>query len=153
VLFTLIHIIKPMEIDASTYPSRAFIRFTAQNQLLADLTGKPITAMIQRQTGENYVQQVMPTNGDSLDELCSEDADASSENTVSESATLDEALFEEIAKTSFSPNRYPELYQSCGTRRAAAAIEIQVANEIVAIYKEIKKQQQNPIVQNLNSLL
>lgn len=149
-----------MKIDASTYPSRAFIRFTAQNQLLADLTGRPITTVIQRHVGESYVQPVLPTNrADKTDQLASLGEPASqniaegSKNTVSEPETLDEALFEEIARTSFSPNRYPELYQSCGTRRAAAAIEIQVANEIVAIYQQIKKQQRNPMVQNLNGLL
>ncbi len=173
-----------MEIDASTYPSRAFIRFTAQNQLMADLTGRPITAMVQRLGGESYVQQVMPEDqpktlhpddsnlgfslGMSVNPVESNGSYGDSQvhaqtpldppgsevpHNGSETEILDEALFEEIAKTSFSPNRYPELYQSCGTRRAAAAIEAQVAKEIVATYKQIKQKQQCPIVQGLNGLL
>jgi hypothetical protein len=174
-----------MEIDVSTYPSRAFIRFTAQNQLIADLTGQPVHAMVQRLGGESYTQQVMPGNqpnminpansdlGLDLDISINHQSSAhdlngdiqaseqhspaelisQADDRAFEEAILDETLFDEIAKTSFNPNRYPELYQSCGTRRAAAAIEAQVAAEIVAIYQQIKQQQQCSIVRGLNSLL
>jgi hypothetical protein len=67
--------------------------------------------------------------------------------------SLDEALFEEIARVTFSDNRHPELYQSCGTRRAAANVEASIAAEIVSTYKEITQKQQCPIVQKLNDLL
>lgn len=175
-----------MEIDPTTYPSRSFIRFTAQNQLVADLTGRPITVMVKRLGGESYTQQVTPVDqpdsdkadtpdlgfrfglslnmsqaedplsGDSQEPSPppnAEDLAAVPTSETGEHPVLDEALFEEVAKITFSSNRYPELYQSCGTRRAAQAIEVQVANEIVAAYKQIKQKQDCPIVKRLNGLL
>mgnify|MGYP006266819883 CR=1 FL=1 len=46
--------------EPGTYPSRMFIRFTARNQLMADATGQPITAMVQRLGGGNSVQRAIP---------------------------------------------------------------------------------------------
>ncbi len=66
---------------------------------------------------------------------------------------IDEALFGEITKTLFNLNRNPELYQSCGTKRAAAAVEARIAEDIVDTYKQIKLKQECPIVQSLNALL
>ncbi|MGA7934185.1 MAG: hypothetical protein WCA35_11610 [Kovacikia sp.] len=129
-----------MEIDPRTYPSRAFIRFTAQNQLRAELTGQSFTTSVQRLGGESYVQQITP--GDPADSI-SEALDS----------VLDEALFEEIASTAFNTNRHPELYESCGTQRAAKAIEIRVAAEIVETYLQFKLKQRCPIVESLNALL
>ncbi len=129
-----------MNIDPSTYPSRAFIRFTAENQLRADLTGQSFTTTIQRLGGENSVQEVIP-----IDPIEPTDSP--------ENATLDEVLFEEIAQNTFNANRYPELYQSCGTRKAAKAVEARVAADLVATYKRIKRAQECPIVQSLNRLL
>lgn len=169
-----------MEIDPKTYPSRSFIRFTAQNQILADITGQPINTFVQRFGGESYVQQVIPGDQPNPKSSNSNNSGAdlrmglsvnpvtpdslfdshNSQNTseqVSENnpqeSIFDEKLFEEIAKITFSPNRYPELYQSCGTSRAAVAVETQVADEIVATYKRIKQQQDCPVVQSLNALL
>jgi hypothetical protein len=178
-----------MEYDASTYPSRSFIRFTARNQLMADLTGRPIPTFVQRLGGETYIQQVTPSDQpdaepSSLDALSINLDWGSSLNTVSSEDTpdgqikgqheeqaveeisleqvchasqnahiLDETLLEEIVKTIFNLNRYPELYQPCGTKRAAAEVENRVAEEIVATYKEIKLKQQCPLVQRLNTLL
>lgn len=130
-----------MDIDSRTYPSRAFIRFTAQNQLRADLTGQTFTITVQRAGESSYMQQVAPSN--SVD-LLSED---------SEAVLLDEDLFEEVAKTLFHADRYPELYQSCGTPKAAKAVEAKVAAELVATYLQIKLKQQCPIVKRLNALL
>lgn len=180
VLFTFLTSVVPMEIDPKTYPSRSFIRFTAQNQILADLTGQPINTFVQRFGGESYVQQVTPgdqpnpkssnSNNQGIDlrmglsvtpvtpdslfdgHNLQNTSEQVSENNPQESI-FDEELFEEIAKVTFSPNRYPELYQSCGTQKAAAQVEAQVADEIVATYKRIKQQQECPIVQSLNSLL
>ncbi|HEY9661128.1 MAG TPA: hypothetical protein V6C65_21965, partial [Allocoleopsis sp.] len=95
-----------MEIDPGTYPSRAFIRFTAQNQLLSDLTGQPILMIVQRLGEESCTQHVIPMDNTTSDVVLEASPDA----------VFDEALFEEIAQTAFSASRYPELYQSCGTR-------------------------------------
>jgi DNA-binding GntR family transcriptional regulator len=130
-----------MTLDPNTYPSRSFIRFSAQNQLRADLTGQSFTAVIKRSGGESYVQQVAPRN--SADSVCE----------VLEDTTLDEALFEEIARTTFTTNRYPELYQSCGTQSAAKAVEARVAAELVETYLQITLKQRCPIVQSLNNRL
>jgi hypothetical protein len=130
-----------MEIDPRTYPSRAFIWFTAENQLIADLTGQSFTASVQRSGGERYVQQVTPSNP------------AESTREAPEDRVLDKALFEEIARTTFHKNRYPELYQSCGTPEAAKAVEAKVAAELVETYRQIKQKQKCPIVERLNGLL
>lgn len=135
-----IHAHRVMNIDPSTYPSRAFIRFTAENQLQADLTGKSFTTMTQRLGEEHSVQEVTP--GDPMEAT-----------DLPENATLDQALFEEIAQITFNSNRYPELYQSCGTRKAAKAVELRVAAELVATYKWIKRARECPIVQSLNRRL
>ena len=66
---------------------------------------------------------------------------------------IDEVLFEEIVQTLFNPNRYPELYHSSGTQKAATEVEARVAVEIVTAYRTIKQKQDCPIVQRLNSLL
>jgi hypothetical protein len=175
-----------MEFDVRTYPSRTFIRFTAHNQLVADLTGHPITATVQRLGREGYVQQVTPNNKPSTVRLDHSEPNVSfgmsvdivgygdnanpehqdsnrkpeieemisdSTSTTSQTNGLDEALFEEIISITFNPNRYPELYQSCGTPKAAADVETRIATEIIETYKQIKLKQQCPIVQGLNGLL
>lgn len=130
-----------MEIDPTTYPSRAFIRFMAQNQLKADLTGLSFTATVQRADGDAYVQSVEPSNP------------TESFSEAPEDAELDEVLFEEIARTLFNSKRYPELYESCGTQKAAKALEAKVAAELVQSYLQIKRKQRCPIVERLNALL
>lgn len=130
-----------METDPKTYPSRAFIRFTAQNQLKADLTGQSFTASVQRLGGESYAQQITPSST------------AESIGEAFEDAALDEVLFEEIVSTTFNKNRYPELYQSCGTQRAAKAVEARVAADLIDTYLQIKRKQKCPIVKRLNALL
>ncbi len=66
---------------------------------------------------------------------------------------VDETLFEEIIKTTITPNRFPDLYQCCGTQKAAMEVEAIVAAEVVASYRQIKQKQDCPIVQRLNNLL
>lgn len=170
-----------MDIDPRTYPSRTFVRFTAHNQLMADATGMPITASIQRLGGNTYTQQVLP-EGESPSSLNDPNGTESgfsmglSMNPISDKNTtdsgaemvgsaeptsedeasvcgVDEALFEEIIKTTLNPNRFPELYQCCGTQKAAAEVETRVAAEVVAAYRQINRKQNCPIVQRLNSLL
>lgn len=130
-----------MEIDPRTYPSRAFIRFTAQNQLRADLTGQSFIANVHRGHEESYVKHITPSNA------------SAAMSDASEDAVLDEALFEEIAKTAFNAVRHPELYQSCGTAKAAKAVEDKVTAELIEAYLQIKLKQRCPIVARLNALL
>lgn len=177
-----------MDIDPKTYPSRMFARFTAHNQLMADVTGQTITSSVQRLGGATYMQQAIPDGdspsistdssprsggfrmGFSINPSSAEDttrrvrgeshdcqplgalsALESGDDCLSNG--IDEALFEEIVQTTFSPNRYPELYQSCGTQKAATEVETRVAAEIVAAYRTIKRKQDCLIVQSLNNLL
>lgn len=177
-----------MDIDPKTYPSRTFARFTARNQLMADATGRPIMASVQRLGGKTYIQEAIPdgdapsiakdpsdfatglhlglsisptdlanTPGSSnqdRDGATSLNQEVSSESpNTSQSLGIDEALFEEVVKITFSPNRCPDLYQSCGTQEAAMEVEATVAAEIVAAYRQIKQKQDCPIVQSLNKLL
>ncbi|EKU97512.1 hypothetical protein Lepto7375DRAFT_6708 [Leptolyngbya sp. PCC 7375] len=81
-----------------------------------------------------------------------EPADLECENQASISG-VDEALFEDIIKTTINPNSCPELFQSCGTQEAAKALEARIAARIVAAYRKIKQQQDCPIVQRFNNLL
>ena len=160
-----------MDIDPRTYPSRTFVRFTAHNQLQADATGKPITAAIKRTGCNTYVQKAIPggefpppisdsDSGDgfglgfSMDSTCSDGTETGGCAVAAATHEFDDALFEEIVKTTFSAKRYPELYQSCGTQAAAAKVETRVATEIVSAYRRINQKQQDClIVQRLNSLL
>lgn len=179
-----------MDIDPKTYPSRMFARFTARNQLMADVTGQTILSAVKRLGGATYMQQAIPDGdspsistdssprsggfrmGFSMNPSSAEDTTPrvrgenqdsqlplgalsalESEGDDCPSNGIDEALFEEIVRTTISPNRYPELYQSCGTQKAAAEVETRVAAEIVAAYRTIKRKQACLIVQSLNNLL
>lgn len=177
-----------MDIDPKTYPSRAFARFTARNQLLADATGRPIISSVQRLGGKTYVQEAIPDGegpsisknpgdaatglhlglslsptglgntpaGSNLDGdeagLLNEDTSLDPSN-GSQCPGIDEALFEEVVKTTLNQNRFPDLYRSCGTQEAAFEVEAAMAAEIVAAYRRIKEKQDCPTVQSLNRLL
>ncbi|MCG8361893.1 MAG: hypothetical protein MJA27_01010 [Pseudanabaenales cyanobacterium] len=185
------------EYEISTYPSRAFIRFAARNQLIADLTGRGFPLIVKRFGGESYVQKVTPSDQPETEQPGSNSFDInpsdlgmspdffnpneksgeanfeqprSQESQSSgqhdeaaslgpncdpaqQAATIDEALFREITQTVFNLNHSPELYQASGTKRAAAAVEARIAEEIVETYKQIKLKQECPIVQSLNALL
>ena len=142
-----------MDIDPKNYPSRTFVRFTARNQLMADASGQPITMSVNRFGGNTYLQQAIP--GEEFLSTDSGSFSGSSPGADNEALTygIDEVLFAEIVKTTFNPSSYPELYQSCGTRKAAADIEARVADEIVTAYRSIKQKQNCPIVQSWNSRL
>lgn len=183
-----------MDFDPTTHPSRMFIRFSARNQLTADITGRPIAAVVKRLDGETYIQRATPEKEaiaeDNLSDFsgnlgrdtsntpeADDPSGGSSRNTqplysqaeisasaanqnasndgedCEENCQIDEVLFREIVKTRFNRDRYPELYQACETSRAAKEIETKVAAEIVASYRQIKRQQACPTVQSLNKLL
>jgi|GEM_PF-1096127 len=66
---------------------------------------------------------------------------------------IDEALFKAIVDTTFNPNQHPELFRTCDSVEAAAMVEAKLVSEIITVYRTIKAQQANPIVQGLNKLL
>ncbi len=76
--------------------------------------------------------------------------------------TFDDELFLELARNLLRidsssgerrQNRADELYQSCENPQAARQIEEKFIRLLVEAYKQIKIQQQDPIVQQLNALL
>jgi len=172
-----------MDIDPTVYPSRVFARLLAHTQLTADITGCPITISVQRLGEVAYDQNVIPGGEPQLPSTSSShptlglrfnlsaslhsapssnsaspihplnDAIVDSSSQARDSQGIDQALFEDVAKTVFSPNRYPDLYRSCGTRAAAAELEVKVATEIVATYKQIMDNRDCSTVQGLNDLL
>lgn len=172
-----------MDIDPKTFPSRTFARFMAHNQLMADATGRPIVAAVQRLGGKTFTQEVVPdgqaptitqdsgfqmgmsVNTTPLENVPQRDDLAQSAPTPPDELAdchlealtaqqgIDETLFGEVVKNTINSNRFPELYQSCGTQEAAMEVEAVVAAEIVAAYRRIKQKQDCPIVQGLNKLL
>ena len=164
-----------MDIDPKTYPSRMFARFTAHNQLMADVTGQTITSSVQRLGGATYMQQAIPDGdspsistdssprsggfrmGFSINPSSAEDTtrrvrgeshDCQPLGALSALESGDDCLSNGIDEALFQ-----ELYQSCGTQKAATEVETRVAAEIVAAYRTIKRKQDCLIVQSLNNLL
>ncbi len=163
-------------LDANRYPSRTFIRFTAHNQLLADLTGETVTASVQQWGGQTYVQTAQP--GKALPSLSNQSGAETGQLTLemalhrstdptplSQSTApslsqanpaapvIDEDLFSEVTQTLFQVCRNPRLYQDCGSPEGARAVEGEVATEIIATYRQIKQNQASSIVQRLNQQL
>lgn len=66
---------------------------------------------------------------------------------------IDEELIKEISTTLFQSEMYRSLYSQCRSKQEAATITDQMVDELVRTYKQIKQQQQNPLIQQLNSLL
>lgn len=163
-------------LDPKAYPSRTFIRFTARNQLLADLTGETVTATVQRAGEPTYVQIALP--GKALPSLSNpsgtgaghltlgmtlhrspdpgslpQDTAAALREADPPTPTIDEDLFTEVTQTLFQVCRNPKLYQDCGSPEAARTMEGEVATEVIATYRKIKRNQASPIVQRLNQQL
>jgi hypothetical protein len=164
-------------LDANRYPSRTFIRFTAHNQLLADLTGETVTASVQRWGGQTYLQTAQP--GKALPSLSNQSgaetgqltlemalhrstdptplsqstAPSLSQANPAAPAAIDESLFTEVTQTLFQVCRSPKLYQDCGSPEEARTVEGEVATEIIATYRKIKQNQASSIVQRLNQQL
>ncbi|HEY9625282.1 MAG TPA: hypothetical protein V6C78_33480 [Crinalium sp.] len=63
-----------MDFDGSIYPSRMFIRCTAHNQLLTDLTEQAISTFVQLE-GEAYLHAIAPTEYFDVKPLDLEDLD------------------------------------------------------------------------------
>lgn len=132
--------------DSNIYPTRSFIRFSAKSQLAADLSGRLMPVYIER-NGIEQSDMVQPaaSNGN--------DAGAYCEVFQAESESLDEALFRRIVQEAFAPDRHPELYRTYPSEAAAAAVEAQMANNIVQAYKQVCLQQRQAVVESFNALL
>ena len=63
---------------------------------------------------------------------------------------FDDALFLDLAKTLLCADDLNQRYES---QKVAREVEDRFASLLVAMYRRIKTQQQNPIVQQLNALL
>ena len=66
---------------------------------------------------------------------------------------LDEDLLKEITATFFQSQECQNLYQACHSEQAAVVIEDRIATELATIYRRLKRQEQDPMIQHLNSLL
>jgi hypothetical protein len=163
-------------LDPTVYPSRTFIRFTARNQLLADLTGETVTATVQRAGGAAYVQIALPgkalpcpshpsgagappltlgmtIHGSTDQASLPQGAAPSPREAEPEGLAIDESLFADITQTLFQVSCSPRLYQDCGSPEAARGVEREVATAIIAVYRQIKQNQTSPLVQSLNQRL
>jgi hypothetical protein len=74
-------------------------------------------------------------------------------DTLVPSEPLDEALFLELAATTFRAEKNQTFHRPCLLREEAAEIENRIAAELVEAYRWIKSRQKSSIVQKLNTLL
>lgn len=66
---------------------------------------------------------------------------------------VDALLFQDITGTLLQPAVHPDVYCAYPNRDAAMQVEEQVSSEIADTYVRIKRQQSDPLVQQLNDLL
>jgi hypothetical protein len=66
---------------------------------------------------------------------------------------LDEALLKDVTATLFRLERYEQLYRHCHTAARAAEIDVELAIAAAQAYQRIKRQQADPIVQQLNQMV
>lgn len=131
---------------SNTYPTRAFIKFAARNQLIADLTGQEIITFVNRNGSSDSSNIISPSESSGIgSHTCTEACETCEQ--------LDEELFHDIATTLFNPKRNPDLYQASVSRHMATVIETRIADEIVETYKAIKTSQRDLLVLRLNALL
>ena len=164
---------------SNPFPSRIFVRFIAYKQLTADATGHMTTLKAKRRDKGLFYQQFLPgypvstqilEDSVSLEEMGSTENDralvdlkssgffpgrafSTTDASPDISGKVDDGLFEDIINTTITPQRWPELYQACKTTSAATELELKAAAAIVVIYRRIKVNQANSLVQQLNQLL
>jgi hypothetical protein len=66
---------------------------------------------------------------------------------------FDEELLKDLSKTLLQSNKVKELYRPYRSRDEANMAEDEIATELAAVYKHVKQQQDDPLVQSLNALL
>ncbi|HSM82619.1 MAG TPA: hypothetical protein VLS96_13085 [Nodosilinea sp.] len=130
--------------SSPVYPTRAFIRFTAKSQLTADLAGHAVPVYVDRGSGNDDASEFQPAT-DGVGAYC--------DVFQATGDCLDEALFQRITADLFDPDQHPELYRPCTSATEAAAVETQVANAIVAAYKQASLGQRQALVEQFNALL
>jgi hypothetical protein len=66
---------------------------------------------------------------------------------------IDQDLFDSTVEILFNPEHRPDLFQPWETPAAATEAELAMAAEIVLTYRQLQRNQANPVVQSLNQLL
>jgi hypothetical protein len=66
---------------------------------------------------------------------------------------FDEELLKDLSKTLLQSTKMKELYRPYRSRDEADKAEDEIATQLAAVYKQIKQQQDDPLVQGLNALL
>ncbi|WP_017299041.1 hypothetical protein [Nodosilinea nodulosa] len=126
------------------YPTRSFIRFTAKSQLTADLAGHAVPVYIDRGGAIDSTLEFQPA--DSGTGAYCDVFEASGD-------CLDEMLLQRIVQAMFNPSQHPELYRPYPTAAAAAAVEAELAQTIVDVYKQACLEQRQSLVEQFNALL
>jgi hypothetical protein len=66
---------------------------------------------------------------------------------------FDDTLLKDLATSLFQSNRYRGFFETYHSKQEVNEIEDQMAQELAAIYQNILKRHQDPLVQSLNALL
>lgn len=66
---------------------------------------------------------------------------------------MDDVLIKDLTTVLFQSREYQALYAHCRTRAEADQIDDQMAEAIATRYRQIRSNQQNPLIQSLNQLL
>jgi len=66
--------------------------------------------------------------------------------------SIDESLLKELTNTLFCSDNYLNQYQHCRSQAEADAIADQMATELSLTYQQIKQQQNDSVIQKLNTL-
>lgn len=159
-----------MHINPANYPSTMFICFLAETQLVADSGNQVINMYVKRLNNKAFTLMATPglqfpkvesyrEAGFNLDlsikpaELIDINASCEQENVSISYPSFDESLFEDICKTTFKAPHNKYLYQDCGNQEAAFNVEKEVAAEVIAAYRKIKKNLESSTIKNLNALI
>jgi hypothetical protein len=130
--------------NSSFYPTRSFIRFTAKNQLTADLAGRAVPVYVDRDGVMDTALEFRPA-GNGVGAYC--------DVFQATGDCLDEILFQRVTQIMFDPNRHPELYRAYATADEAIAIEAKIAQAIIDAYKQTCLEQRQALVNQFNTLL
>lgn len=74
-------------------------------------------------------------------------------NTAGLCPSFDEKLLKELAATLFRSTQWRESFRPYPTREAADAVEDDLAADLAEMYRRVKQNQADPLVQRLNALL
>ena len=129
-------------------------RWGGQTYIQAAQPGKALPALSnQSDAGAGQLTLGMALHTSPNPDPLSQDRAASLNQVDPVAPAIDENLLTEVIQTLFQVCRNPKLYQDCGNPKEARAVEGEVAAEIIATYRQIKRNQASPIVQRLNQQL